>query len=114
MIACSGRFVVGLSAGPVHVAAVADPDHLDDQARIDDLVEDPVVTDPYSVHRVLAREGDAAWGPRLVSQQIYRGANSLLFLAWQPRDRSNRPAGDLYRVPAHSSPSATLTSSHRR
>ena len=99
------------SSGPIDIAAMANTDHLDHQAGVDHLVQDPVVANAHSVHGLLTCDSDAARGPRLVGQQIYRGSNPVLLLARQPGDRLDRPAGDLDGVPAHSSPSAALTSS---
>ena len=90
---------------------MADTDHLDYQAGVDDLLQYPVVANAHPVHGLLTGEGDATGGPRLVGQQVYRCSNPELFLARQPGDRLDRPAGDLDGVPARSSPSAALTSS---
>ena len=110
----SGMRVMSLrsaSSGPIDIAPMADTDHLYYQAGVDDLIQDPVVTDAHPVHGLLTCESDAARGPRLVGQQIYCCSNPVLLLARQPRDGLDCPAGDLDGVPAHSSPSAALTSS---
>ena len=90
---------------------MANTDHVNHQAGVDDLVQDAVIANAHPVHGLLTDQSDTARGPRLVGQQIYRCSNPVLFLAWQPCDRPDRPAGDLDGVAAHSSPSAALTSS---
>ena len=99
------------SSGPMDIAAMANTDHVDHQAGVGHLVQDPVVANAHAVHGLLTSESDAARGPRLVGQQIYRCSNPVLLPARQPGDRLDRPAGDPDGVPAHSSPSAALTSS---
>jgi len=109
-----GVLVSGLLVGLIgagSLAAMGDTVDVNHQARVDDLVEDPVVADAYPVHGLLPCQSDTAGWPRLISQQIDRGANPLLLGVRQPGDRPDRPAGDLDGVAAHSSPSAALTSS---
>ena len=90
---------------------MSDTDHQNHQAGVDDLIQDSIVTDAYSIHRLLTGERNAARGPWLVGQQIYCSSNPLLFFARQSSNRFDGPAGDLDGVSAHQSPSAALTSS---
>ena len=52
------------SAGSVDIAAVAETDHRNHQAGIDDHIQDPEVADTHSAHRLLAGERNSArvWG----------------------------------------------------
>ena len=62
----------------VGLAAVTDPDDVDQEHVVEDLVDDPVVADPDPVHRVLARYRDAVGRPRVVSEKIECRADPLL------------------------------------
>jgi hypothetical protein len=81
------------------------------QARIDDFVEDAVVADPHSIHRILPGKLGATRGARFVREEIDRSPHSLLFGSWKLGDRLHRTAGDLDVIAAHSSPSIAFTSS---
>jgi hypothetical protein len=85
---------------------------LDHQPFVDDLVHDPVVTDPNPVGRVLARQRDTSRRPGFVGEEFNRCAYPLLFLTRQLRYRLDRSPRDLDGVASHASPSAALTSSH--
>jgi hypothetical protein len=100
------------SPASVDVATVTDADDVNHQTSVDDFVEDPVVTDPHSIHRVLTSQFGAAWRPRFACQEVDRGTDQLLFGAWESCDRFHRPSGYLDGVATHSSPSIAFTSSH--
>ncbi len=85
----------------VDVAAVADPDDLDHEPVIDDVVHDPVVTYPHPVRRRFTSKLHAARRTWFVRQQVDRCPNPELIRAFKPGDRLDRPAGDLDRVLAH-------------
>jgi hypothetical protein len=100
------------STASVDVATVTDADDVNHQTSVDDFVEDPVVTDPHPIHRVLPSQFGAAWRPRFACQEVDRGTDPLLFGAWESCDRFHRPSGYLDGVATHSSPSIAFTSSH--
>ena len=62
---------------------MADTDDQNQQAGIDDFVQDSIVADTDSVHGLLAGERNAARGTGLVGQQLYCCSNPLLFFAGQ-------------------------------
>ena len=90
---------------------MADPHDLYDQATVDHLIDDPVVSDAHSVHRVLADQSDASGWSRLGGQEVYRSSNPDLIGTGQPSDLPDRASDDLNLVPLHYRPSAALTSS---
>ena len=96
----------------VDVAAMGDPHDLDDQAPVDHLIDDPVVSDARPVNGVLADQWNASGWPRLGGQEVYSSSNPDLVVGGQPSDRPDRAPGDLNLVPLHYRPSAALTSSH--
>ena len=97
---------------PVHVAAMPDPHDVDDEAAIEDLVDDPVVANAHPIGVVFARQLAARGWARIVGEEVDRGADPLLFPAWQRRERSDGSASDLDLVLAHARPSSAFTSSH--
>src|SRR5262245_20929800 len=96
---------------PVHVAAMSDPHDVDDEASIEDLVDDPVVADAHPVGVVFAGELAACGWVRIVGEEVDGGADPLLFPAWQRCERSDGSASDLDLVLAHVRPSSAFTSS---
>ena len=100
-----------MRALPVDVTTMTDPHNVNHQASIDDFVEDPVVTDTHSIHRILPGKLGATRRARFVRQEINRSPHSLLIGAWKLGNRLHRTAGDLDVVAAHSSPSIAFTSS---
>lgn len=90
---------------------MADTDDVDHEAGVEYLVKDPVVADPDSVHGLFSGQGNAAWRPGLVAQQVDSGADPLLFPERQRGDRLERSPCDFDGVATHPSPSAALTSS---
>lgn len=91
--------------------SMTDTDYLDHQPGIENLIDDPVVANPNSIRGVLAGQSHTSRRPGLVSEQIDRSPDPLLFLAIQLRDRLDRASRDLNGVAVHASPSAALTSS---
>ena len=87
-------------------------DHEDDEAIVEDFVNNSVVADPDSIRTVLTFERNAARWTRLVRQQIDRGADSLLLASGQTSKCPHCPPSDLDLVAAHSRPRSALTSSH--
>ena len=85
----------------VDVAAVADPDDLDHESVVDDVVDDPVVAYPHAVCGRFAGELDAARRTWLVRQQVDRCPNSELVSAFEPGDRLDGLTGDFDRVSTH-------------
>jgi hypothetical protein len=67
---------------PVDVAPVADADHLYQQAVVVDFVDDPAVTDAYSVHIVLPHQSDAFRRPGFAGKQVDDRSGPLLLIAW--------------------------------
>ena len=65
--ATRGSWLVS-SAGAIDIAAMADTDHLNHQASVENLVEDPEVADAHSIDRVLSCESDTAGRPGFLSQ----------------------------------------------
>jgi len=102
---------VSVVALPVDVTAMADSHDVNHQARIDDFVEDPVVANTHSIHRILPGKLGAARGARFIREEIDRSPHFLLFGSWKLGNRLHRTTGDLDVVAAHSSPSIAFTSS---
>lgn len=90
---------------------MADSHDVNHQARIDDFIEDPVVANTHSIHRILPGKLGATRRARLIRQKINRSPHSLLFGSWKLGDRLDRTARNLDVVAAHSSPSIAFTSS---
>jgi hypothetical protein len=65
--------------GPIAIPTVSDPDHLNHQLVVEDLVDDSVVAYPDSVGANLSDQLGRCRRTRLASQQIDGSANSLLF-----------------------------------
>jgi len=63
---------------PIDVVTVADAYDVDDEVVVDDLIDDPEVTDSHPVGRTLTAENNAPRRPRLVGQQVDRRSDSLL------------------------------------
>ena len=66
---------------PVDVPAVSDSDDLDDEAAVEDLVDDPVVPDPHPIGVGLTSHRHAPRWAWLLGQEIDRRSNPLLVLA---------------------------------
>lgn len=96
---------------PVDVAPMTDPDDLDDEPVVEHLVDDAVVADAHSVGVRFTGHRHASRWSGVLSQEIDRGADPLLFA---PRQRSHRldgAAGNLDAVRRHTRPRSALTSS---
>lgn len=96
----------------VGVAPVTKADDLDQELVVEDLIDDPVVADAHPIRASFALQLYASWRAGIVSQQIQRSANSLLFAAWESAEPLRCPARDLDAVGTHSRPRSALTSSH--
>ena len=90
---------------------MADSHDVNHQASIDDFVEDPVIADTHSIHRILPGKLGATRGARFVREEINRSPHSLLFGSRKRGNQLHRTARDLDVVAAHSSPSIAFTSS---
>ena len=80
---------------------MADPHNLYDQATVDYLIDNPVISDAHSVHGVLADHSDTTGWSRLGGQEVYRSSNPDLIGTGQPSDRPDRAPSDLDLVPPH-------------
>ena len=96
---------------PVDVPSVTDTHDLNEQAFVDDVVHDPVVTDPDSIGGKFAGKLDAARQARRFCRQVDCRTNSNLIPLGGLNYRFGRPAGDPDLIAAHSSPSIAFTSS---
>jgi hypothetical protein len=64
---------------------VTDPDDVDQEHVVEDLVHDPIVADADPVHRVLTLHRDAVGRPRIASEKIEGGADPLLLATLEGR-----------------------------
>lgn len=111
--ALRAQFLMPAILSAIDVAAVANPDNVDQQHAIKDFVHDPVVADPNSVHRVLALYRHAIRRPRIVGEKIKSRTNAQLFATLKGGQRPHGPArkSDLVRS-CHDRPRSALTCSH--
>ena len=65
-----------VSALAVDLSSVPHAHYLDDQLLVDDLVDDPVVTDAHPVGAILTGQRHASRRARVVSKEFDRGVNS--------------------------------------
>lgn len=63
---------------PVDLAAMTDPDDVDQEHSVEDLVDDPVVADANPVDAVLALQCDAIRWPWVTGQDIQCCPDALL------------------------------------
>jgi hypothetical protein len=103
------RLSGGLRA--VDVATMTDPHDLDHEPVVEHLIDDPVVAHSHSIGVRLAGQRHAPRRPRVLGQQIDRGANPLLLLPRERGESLDRPASDLDPVGGHTRPRSALTSS---
>ena len=80
---------------------MADPHDLYNQATVDHLIDNPVISDAHSVHGVLADHSDTSRWSRLGGQEVYRSSNPDLIGAGQPSNRPDRAPSDLNLIPTH-------------
>jgi len=59
-----------VSSIPVDVATVAHSHHMDDQAGVDDLVDDSEVANSHPIHRILPGQGNTPGRTRVVCKEI--------------------------------------------
>ena len=105
------RGVSGCS--PVDLASMTDPDDVDQEHSVEDLIDDPVVADAHPVNRILTLHRDAVRRPRVVGQQIQRRPDPLLLATLQCREcptGSPRQPDLVHR--GHDRPRSALTCSH--
>lgn len=97
----------------VDLAAMTDADDVYQEQRIEDLVDDPVVTNSNPIDRVLALHRHTVRWPGVVGQQIKCRADPLLLATLQRGERSQCPPckPDLVRC-IHDRPRSALTCSH--
>ena len=60
---------------------MANADHLYEQSVVVDLVDDPVVTDAYSVHVRFTHQSDASRRPWFAGEKVDNRPDPLLFMA---------------------------------
>jgi len=104
------RTVVAISR-PIDIAAVAYPDHLDNQSIIEDLVDDAVVANPDAVDAPFALGLRRARWSGLLGQEVDGGPDPLLLTSGKACERADGPAGNLDPIAAHARPRSAFTSS---
>ena len=90
---------------------MADSHDMNHEASINHFIDDPVVADPNSIHRILPGQLGATRRARLIGKEINSSPHSLLVDSSKLGDRLHRTARNHDVVAAHSSPSIAFTSS---
>jgi hypothetical protein len=90
---------------------VANPDHLYEQSVVVDFVDDPVVTDAYSVHIRFTHQSYASRRPRFSGEKVDNRPGPLLFMAWQKSERLEGSTSDLDLVAVHTNPRSAFACS---
>lgn len=90
---------------------MSDPDDVDYEPIVEDLVDDPIYPDAHSVSVVLTGQFGGSGRSGVVREEIDGGTNPLLFLTGQPGEGLDRPPGDLDAVATQWRPRSALTSS---
>jgi hypothetical protein len=81
----SGGSVLTKAASSVHLASVADTDHLHHQHLIEHLIHDAVIPDTHPVDTGFSLKGNAAGRSWILGQQINGGTDALLITPLQLR-----------------------------
>ena len=90
---------------------MSDPDDLDDEAVVEDLVHDAIVADPYPVRMRVADNADRPWGAGLLGQQVDGSSDALLLLPRKTEQDLDRSPRDLDPIDGHRKPRSAFTSS---
>lgn len=90
---------------------MTDPNNLDHQPIVEDLVDDPIVTNLYAIRPAFTGELGRSWRSGRRGEQVDGGTDPLLFLARKGRKESDRPTSQLDAECAHVRPRSALTSS---
>ncbi len=96
---------------PVDVPAVTDPDDVDDEVVVEDLVDDPIVPDSHPVDMRFSGHRHTSRWAWLLSQEIDRRSNPLLVPAGKALHDLCSTASDADLVGAHVRPSSAFTCS---
>jgi hypothetical protein len=75
------------------VSTVSDPDDVDHEVIVEDLVDDPIHPDTHPIGVVLTGQFCASGRSGIVREQIDGGAYPLLFLTGQPGEGIDRASG---------------------
>jgi hypothetical protein len=77
------------------VPAMTAPHDVDYQPVGEHVIDDAVVTDPHPVGPCFTGEGDTAWWPGVIGEQVDRGSHPLLLLARKRGEGFDCTPGDL-------------------
>jgi hypothetical protein len=92
---------------------MTDPDDIDQEHSLKNLVDDPVVADANPVDRVLTLHRDAVQRQRVVGEQIQRCPDPLLLATLQCREcPGGSPSEPDFVRRGHDRPRSALTCSH--
>ena len=90
---------------------MSDPDDVDHEMTVKDLVDDPARSYAHPIGVILTREFRAPGRSRSIGQQIDRGAHPLLLVTGHPSEGFDGASGDLDSVATQRRPRSALTSS---
>ena len=90
---------------------MSNPDDLDDEAVVEDLVDDAIVADLHPVRVRLADKADRPWGTWLLGQQVDGSSDALLLLSRKTGQDLERSPRNSYAVDGQSRPKSAFTSS---
>ncbi len=90
---------------------MSDSDDENDQAVVDDLVEDAVVANPHSVHMRLADEANCPGRAGLLGEEVDGSADALLLTSRKGGQDPESSPRDLDAIDRHRKPRSAFTSS---
>ena len=67
----------------VDLATVPYPDYVNEEYGVQDLIQDPVISNPHPIHRVLSLYRHARRRPRAIGQQVESSTDPLLLTPLQ-------------------------------